>query len=215
MRVTRRIHPKRCGRLLISAVVFQTLSMFPNALASAQESQDWRSVLVPSHYSGGIGYGLSRRPLFGQESVYRESYHVTGSAFWNCHLIEECSFLLRAKFLGFLDVPRFNSVVDLKQSDRRLSFGAGVESTALVPVGLAFDTVQVQRNYSYLLGAQSGQLLTTDRWSTNLWRSGFELWFGVPLHPEHLSLLFSSSGLWGAESPEDHPIYSAEIRLHY
>lgn len=205
----------RMGRFLIGAVALPVFSMLPVARAEAQDSTHWHDLFVPSQYSGGIGYGLSRRPLFGQESVYRESYHFTASIFWNCHLIEECSFLLRSKFLDFLDTPRFNTAVDLKQSDSRLSFGAGLESTGLIPLGFIVESVQVRRNYSYLLGPQSGQLLTTNQWSSNRWRSGFEFWFGVPLHPEHLSLLFSSSSLWGAESPEDHPVYSAEIRIHH
>lgn len=192
------------------------VSLHPLDLEAQTQTGDGSSFeLLPHSYSAGLGYGLSPRPLFGQESVYREAFQFNGTLHWNCVLLEDCSILLRTGVFTFLDLPSSETAIEMEQVENRLSIGLGFETTALVPFGLSVGAARVSRTYRYQLGAPVTNEAGQSQWTESAVKPLMDLWLGVPLSPDRVNLNFTLSRFFAVQSPEDYSVYGVELRLTY
>ncbi|MEY2987867.1 MAG: hypothetical protein RJB13_1388, partial [Pseudomonadota bacterium] len=170
---------------------------------------------LPDKYSFSLGYGLSPRPIFGQENVYREAVRAGGAVHWNCVFLEKCTFLLRTGYLRFLAIPGPESAIKVEQLDSRFSAGLGMESTAVVPAGISMSTASVARSYRYKISAQLKNESIQSEWSESAVKSVIDLWMGVPLVADMASLNLTMSRFLSIDTPEDQTVYGVEFRFDY
>lgn len=202
-----------CRYFWLSACV---VSLHPLDLEAQPQMGDESSLeFLPHRYSAGLGYGLSPRPIFGQESVYREALQFNGALHWNCVLLEDCSLLLRTGVSTFLDLPSSETAIEMEQVENRLSIGLGLETTALVPFGLSVGAARVNRTYRYQIGAPVTSEAGQSQWTESALKPIIDLWLGVPLSPDRASLNFTLSRFFTVQSPEDYSVYGVELRLIY
>lgn len=184
-------------------------------IALAQENELSLTHLLPKKYSAALGYGLSARPLFGQENVYRESVHVAVSAHWGCYFFEHCSFIFKSGIRDFLRLPGAEYALNVEPSEIRTSVGIGAESALFVPLGLSYEAINANRVYKYKLATQVTNQSEQSAWTESGWKSGIDFWLGIPMYPERVQLNVVVSRILGAQSPEDNIVYSTEFRFEY
>lgn len=198
---------------ILTALLSHARSVCASETAHAGECASFS--LLPEKYSAALGYGLSRRPLFGQESVYRESVYASAAAHWSCLFMENCTFLARAGYLAFLGIPRHESAVSVEQNERRFSVGVGIESTAIVPIGASLGMSEVVRSYQYSLGSKLISESGVGEWRESSSKTVLDVWLGVPLLPEFATLNVTLSRFLEAKSPEDNSVYGVELRFEH
>jgi hypothetical protein len=211
---------KRCnllGAILASAGIGVSLLSLSTAVAvvDVKDTQEHDLSFLPDKYAISLGYGLSRRPFFGQENIYREAVQAAGAAHWKCVLVERCSFLVKAGYLRFLGVPRSNNALKVEQLESRLSAGLGIESTAVVPVGVSMSAASVGRTYEYKVASSVTSESTQNEWKESDLRVMIDFWLGVPLIADFASLNLTLGRFLSVQSPEDQSVYGVELRFNY
>lgn len=203
--------------LSLSAISDASQSDSLKATQNDQKSErlSFAVIFLPHRYFVSAGYGLIPREIFGQEVFFQESWFGSGAVHWDCRFLKACDLLLRGYYQGFLSLPENSTQISIKPSESRAGVEIGVESHALVPVGLSLGYVSATRKNQLELDANVSNDSGSVQWSEVARSPSVRLWFGVPLLPQKLSLLIGTTHVYTNDTAAERNFYSSELRFEF
>jgi hypothetical protein len=149
----------------------------------SEQSLAESGLLYSSRYTASCGIRFRNKSIFSQENYFQDSWALSSGMHWD---LEKWSSeaLVKVTYEKFFALPRNKKQPGVDVADYHLGVEAGIENRSLLPVGVAFGAVRVNKNFVVSAGDYVVNQSSSGRWSETRVVPSVETWLGLPLVPD-------------------------------